>query len=135
MGMLLLGGECPIAIEEGTGKGGKGGKKGKWGDKGGGAGQVMVSLQDGWVKFQTDRATADQIQSLRTSLQSAFQGFCQKPDLIPPAPVLELLDQVAAMISGLSSAVLKARSGRTQEMEQVHAMSRPRSHQLTDRHQ
>merc|ERR1711988_1641322 len=91
-------GEGPLTIEADSGKGGKG-KKGKGG--GGGGNQVFVSLLDGWVKFQTDKETADHLQSCRASLQSAFQGFCQKPDLVPAPPVLEVLDQVAALISGL----------------------------------
>jgi ATP-dependent RNA helicase DHX36 len=98
--MLLLGGEGPIAIEEGDGKSGKG-KKGSWG-KGGGKSQVFVSLLDGWVKFQTDRPTADLIQSLRASLQGAFQGFVQKPDHVPAAPTLEMLDQVAALLTDVA---------------------------------
>merc|ERR1712129_498028 len=96
--MLLLGGEGPVKIEEDEGKGGKGG-------------QVMVSLIDDWVKFQTDRGTADKIQALRTSLQSAFQGFCQKPDHVPPAPVLELLDQAATLLSGLTNCEQGAAKG------------------------
>jgi len=99
--MMLLGGEGPLSIDEDSGKGGKGGKKGK--GKKGSEGQVFVSLLDGWVKFQTDPQAAEQLQSLRASLQGAFQGFCQRPDHVPPAETLEMLDQVAAVLSSLGS--------------------------------
>lgn len=83
LSMLLLAGEGPLTIEQG--KGGKG--------------MTTVSLLDGWVKFQTDAATAGQVQKLRVSLQGAFQAFCQKPGQIPPAPTLALLDQVASLLT------------------------------------
>jgi len=85
--MLLLGGEGPVAIDQGKGKGGKGGG-------------INVSLLDGWVKFRTDQATAEQVRKLRGALQSAFQAFCQKPGAIPPAENMALFDQVASLLSG-----------------------------------
>lgn len=88
--MLLLGGEGPLTIDQG--KGGKFGKGGK------GGGQV-VSLLEGWVRFSTDAATAQQLQKTRAALQSAFQAFCQKPDTIPGHQTLSLLDSVALLIS------------------------------------
>lgn len=84
--MLLMGGEGALTVEQGGGKGGKGG--------------TTISLLDGWLKFRTDPAVADQIQKLRGSLQSAFQMFCQKAADMPPPPTLQMLDKVAALLSG-----------------------------------
>jgi len=90
--MLLLGGEGPVAISQGkAGKGGKGGG-------------TNVSLLDGWVKFRTDPATAEQVRKLRAALQGAFQAFCQKPGNIPPAATLALFDQVASLLGGDTAA-------------------------------
>ncbi|CAE8581942.1 unnamed protein product, partial [Polarella glacialis] len=93
--MLLLGGEGSVTVDQGgDGKGFKGGGKG---------GPTTVSMLDGWVKFRTDPATADQVQKIRGSLQSVFQTFCQNSDHIPPAASLALLDKVAAMLSNPAS--------------------------------
>jgi len=91
--LLLLGGEGPLNIEQG-GKGGKGGK----------GGDTTVSLLDGWVKFRTDMATAQQVQKLRTSLQGAFQEFVQRPGDIPAQRTLTFLNQVVALISNNADA-------------------------------
>mmetsp|Transcript_72499 Transcript_72499/g.125766 ORF Transcript_72499/g.125766 Transcript_72499/m.125766 type:complete len:1100 (-) Transcript_72499:169-3468(-) len=91
--LMLLGGEGPLKIDADTGKGGK---KGGWGKKGGD--QVKVSLLDGWCAFRTDAETAEQLQALRQALQSVFQGFCQKPDYVPGASSLSLLDSVASLL-------------------------------------
>mmetsp|Transcript_54415 Transcript_54415/g.117774 ORF Transcript_54415/g.117774 Transcript_54415/m.117774 type:complete len:1106 (-) Transcript_54415:24-3341(-) len=92
--LLLLGGEGPLAVEQASGKGKKGGK-------GGGKGtDTVVSLHEGWVKFRTDAATAEQVQKLRLSLHGAFQAFCQAPGDIPNQRSLAMLDQVAAMLGG-----------------------------------
>merc|ERR1740129_268283 len=95
--LLLLGGEGPVSVEPEAG-GGKASKHGKGGR--GGGGQVNVSLLDGWAKFRTDQETADQVQHLRAALQSIFQAFCQKPGNIPPQESLDVLDQVAELLSG-----------------------------------
>lgn len=101
--MLLLGGDGPCAIGEDDGKGGKGGKdKGKWGKGskgGGGGGGTNISLLEGWCKFKVDPAVAEQIQKVRGALHSAFQAFCQKPGTLPPTQTLQLLDQVAELLS------------------------------------
>eukprot|EP00927_Polykrikos_kofoidii_P052226 TRINITY_DN45_c2_g1_i1.p1 TRINITY_DN45_c2_g1~~TRINITY_DN45_c2_g1_i1.p1 ORF type:complete len:1126 (+),score=236.17 TRINITY_DN45_c2_g1_i1:70-3447(+) len=94
--MLLVGGEGALNIESG----GKGGKGGKWSKGGGKGGDITMSLLEGWLKFRCDQATADQVQRLRGALQSAFQGFCQKPQLVPPQETLALLDKVAALLGG-----------------------------------
>lgn len=90
--MLLLGGEGPLTIESGSGKGGKGGKAVK-------GGQATVSLLEGWVKFRTDTETAEQVQKLRAALQGAFQSFCQKSSHVPGEEALAMLDQAVALIS------------------------------------
>ncbi|CAJ1354281.1 unnamed protein product [Effrenium voratum] len=84
--MLLLGGQGPLKKE----------------GKGGGKGQVSVSLLDGWVKFRTDEATADQVQKIRAALQTAFQSFCANPDKIPSQVTLTILDEVAALLGEAS---------------------------------
>uniref|UniRef100_A0A7S1Q4S2 RNA helicase n=1 Tax=Alexandrium catenella TaxID=2925 RepID=A0A7S1Q4S2_ALECA len=96
LAMMLLCGEGPVDVATGEGKGGKGGKFGK-GSKGGS--QTTISLLDGWVKFRTDPATADQVKKLRGSLQSAFQAFCAKSGVLPPQANIALFDQVAAILS------------------------------------
>merc|ERR1712146_40261 len=100
LAMMLLCGEDQLKVEE-PGKGGKdkGGKGGK-----GKSGQVHVSLCDGWVKFATSPDTAQQLQKLRSSLQGAFQKFCQRPDMIPPAATMAMLDTVASLLSDASAA-------------------------------
>eukprot|EP00929_Paragymnodinium_shiwhaense_P034889 TRINITY_DN18928_c0_g1_i1.p1 TRINITY_DN18928_c0_g1~~TRINITY_DN18928_c0_g1_i1.p1 ORF type:complete len:1100 (+),score=321.71 TRINITY_DN18928_c0_g1_i1:76-3375(+) len=96
--MLLLGGEGALKVEPVAGKGG------------GKPGQNQVSLLDGWVKFKTEAATAQQLQKLRGGLQSIFQSFCQKPGDIPDANKLKLLDAVAAMLSSKTSGIKRAAS-------------------------
>eukprot|EP00434_Breviolum_minutum_P024432 symbB.v1.2.021576.t1/scaffold1869.1/size97865/10 len=90
MQMLLLGGQGPLQKENNSGKGnGKGG--------------VTVSMLEGWVKFRCDDATADQVQKVRNSLQTAFQSFCASPDQIPNAATLQMLDQAVPLLSDAST--------------------------------
>merc|ERR1719291_1304411 len=98
--MLLLGGEGPMAIEQG--KGGKGGK----------GGGITVGLLDGFVKFRTDQVTAERIQKLRAALHDGFQAFCQKPGNIPPGPTLAMFDLVAALLSGKTAGAPGSSGGK-----------------------
>jgi len=91
--MLLLGGEGPLTIEHG----------GKGGNKCGKGGATTVSLLDGWLRFRTDPATAEQVAKLRLSLQSSFQAFCQRPGDIPDHASLARLDQMATLLSNAGS--------------------------------
>jgi len=84
----LLGGDGKFGIEPDTGKGG------------GKAGQVYISLLDGWMKFRADHAVANQLQQVRIGLQSAFQAFCSRPQDIPPQATLQFIDKVASLLQG-----------------------------------
>jgi len=86
LALLLLGGEGQLTIDESKGKGGKGGGP-------------MVTLLNGWVKFSTNAQVAQELQGLRSSLQTIFQAFCARPDHVPPAPSLAALDSVAELLT------------------------------------